>query len=563
MYWPDRGSGVPAEPERRPVASLIRQYFTEGGLGQVPTIPGADWFNQVTNELLNVVSEAGFEPSKLDDTQISESIKVISAASANELAQTLQSSSGSDFIKTPNGSLSVQDVLDKIAAKQDFISKGASIEDGRQSCIGDNHVSTMRAGDASHVFGSAGFTLGGAFVGDGSQCLAAWPLSELPISYVCQARILRQSGVDNAFIGYNTSPVQGMTALESFYSVGMTSAGFAFNDKVAIDVLVPAAQLSDGWYEVTMFYYTEFLYVSLCKQGSTKAKSFLISKVLPKPVNAQIGCYSSSDVIRDFRYCSTPEAVPFSPPTGPGRAMPTPIIFHSVNPSGVAISVHLPAGYDPRITHRLAVYCHGSGGTNTDFWDYDNENSVLSALLDAGYVVMAANYGSAAWGNQSSVTQNKTAIQYVKERYNVFEKPFFVVQSMGGMVGLNTVLVGGVTPAAIAGIYPASNLRWQYDHGFTSAIETAYGFSGSAAFDAATSGFDALNDNPPERFYGMKMKFWHSPADTIVSKAQNTDLLKAKVEAGGGFLSVVVTTGEHGDPSSFDGQGIVQFFSSI
>lgn len=563
MFWPDRGSGVPSEPARRPVASIVRQYFSEGGLGEAPTIPGADWFNQVTNELLNVLSEAGIEPSKSDDSQISESIKVISSSSANELAQTLQSSSGADFVKTANGLLSVQDVLDAISEKQDFISKGASIEERRLSCIGDNRISTMRASDASHVFGSAGFTMGGTFVGNGSQCLASWPLSELPISYVCQARIFWRSGVNNAFIGYNTSPVSGMTALESFYSVGMSSAGFVFNDKVTLDVLVPAAKLTEGLYEVTMFYYTSFLYVSLCKYGSKKAKSFLISKALPKPVNAQIGCFSQDDLIRDFRYCATVTNVPFCPPIGVGRAMPTPIVFHSINPSGVAISVHLPAGYDPRITHRLAVYCHGAGGTNTDFWDFDNENSVLSALLDAGYVVMAANYGANAWGNQSSVTQNKAAIQYVTERYNVFEKPFFVIQSMGGMVGLNTVLVGGVTPAAIAGIYPASNLRWQYDHGFKAAIEAAYGFSGSAAFDAATSGYDALNDNPPERFYGMKMKFWHSPADTIVSKAQNTDLLKAKVEQGGGFLSVVSTSGEHGDPSSFSGSGIVQFFNTI
>lgn len=78
MFWPDRGSGVPVEPARRPVASAVRQYFTEGGAGQAPTVPGGDWFNQITNEVLNVLSAAGIEPSKADDDQLLLAIKIIS-----------------------------------------------------------------------------------------------------------------------------------------------------------------------------------------------------------------------------------------------------------------------------------------------------------------------------------------------------------------------------------------------------------------------------------------------------------------------------------------------------
>lgn len=80
MFWPDRGSGVPVEPARRPVASAVRQYFTEGGAGQAPTVPGGDWFNQITNELLNVLEAAGLDPSKTDDDQLLQAINVISKA---------------------------------------------------------------------------------------------------------------------------------------------------------------------------------------------------------------------------------------------------------------------------------------------------------------------------------------------------------------------------------------------------------------------------------------------------------------------------------------------------
>lgn len=78
MYWPDRGSGVPVEPARRPVASAVRQYFTEGGAGQAPTVPGGDWFNQITNEVLNVLAAAGIDPSKTDDDQLLQAIKTVS-----------------------------------------------------------------------------------------------------------------------------------------------------------------------------------------------------------------------------------------------------------------------------------------------------------------------------------------------------------------------------------------------------------------------------------------------------------------------------------------------------
>lgn len=80
MYWPDTQTGVDVEPARKPVASAVRKFFTEGGAGQPPTVPGGDWFNQVTNELLNVLAAAGIDPSKADDDQLLQAINGISKA---------------------------------------------------------------------------------------------------------------------------------------------------------------------------------------------------------------------------------------------------------------------------------------------------------------------------------------------------------------------------------------------------------------------------------------------------------------------------------------------------
>jgi len=85
-YWPDTGTGVDAQPARKPVQSALRKYFTEGGVGQAPTVPGGDWFNQMTNEILNVLEAAGIEPSKVDDDQLFQAIITILDKLREELA---------------------------------------------------------------------------------------------------------------------------------------------------------------------------------------------------------------------------------------------------------------------------------------------------------------------------------------------------------------------------------------------------------------------------------------------------------------------------------------------
>ncbi|WP_270669613.1 MULTISPECIES: hypothetical protein [unclassified Aeromonas] len=108
MYWPDRGSGVPVEPARRPVASAVRQYFTEGGEGVPPTVPGGDWFNQITNEMLNVLEAAGIEPSKADDDQLLQAIlRVSKAMSASEALRRSYAKAGYNVVGTFQGGFTI------------------------------------------------------------------------------------------------------------------------------------------------------------------------------------------------------------------------------------------------------------------------------------------------------------------------------------------------------------------------------------------------------------------------------------------------------------------------
>lgn len=99
MYWPDTGTGVDTEPARKPVASAVRKYFTEGGLGVPPTVPGGDWFNAITNEVLNVLDAAGIDPSKTDDDQLLLAIQRISKAmSAREALRRTYAEAGFNLV---------------------------------------------------------------------------------------------------------------------------------------------------------------------------------------------------------------------------------------------------------------------------------------------------------------------------------------------------------------------------------------------------------------------------------------------------------------------------------
>ncbi|EKB22683.1 hypothetical protein [Aeromonas veronii] len=99
MYWPDTGTGVDTEPARKPVASAVRKYFTEGGAGVPPTVPGGDWFNAITNEVLNVLDAAGIDPSKTDDDQLLLAIQRISKAmSAREALRRTYAEAGFNLV---------------------------------------------------------------------------------------------------------------------------------------------------------------------------------------------------------------------------------------------------------------------------------------------------------------------------------------------------------------------------------------------------------------------------------------------------------------------------------
>lgn len=88
MYALDNDSGVKTMPEikSKKFEPADTHWFTEGGNGVAPSYPGADWFNIVQAELLNILKEANITPDKNKLNQITEAIRgVVDAKVAENL----------------------------------------------------------------------------------------------------------------------------------------------------------------------------------------------------------------------------------------------------------------------------------------------------------------------------------------------------------------------------------------------------------------------------------------------------------------------------------------------
>lgn len=79
MYHVDNKTGVATMPDIPPSESTVPQWFTEGGPGEEPTVPGSATWNIWQAELLNILAAAEVVPDKFKLNQIAESIGLLIA----------------------------------------------------------------------------------------------------------------------------------------------------------------------------------------------------------------------------------------------------------------------------------------------------------------------------------------------------------------------------------------------------------------------------------------------------------------------------------------------------
>ena len=84
MYHLDNTSGVPEMPEPKDEQSISPRWFGESQEQGGISWPGADWFNTVQAELLNLLSAAELQPDKKNFNQLREAVLVLGGKKVKE-----------------------------------------------------------------------------------------------------------------------------------------------------------------------------------------------------------------------------------------------------------------------------------------------------------------------------------------------------------------------------------------------------------------------------------------------------------------------------------------------
>jgi hypothetical protein len=202
---------------------------------------------------------------------------------------------------------------------------------------------------------------------------------------------------------------------------------------------------------------------------------------------------------------------------------------------------------------RAVIYVHGAYENRWNVIANPSLKGVTTRLLNAGYVVAASDGDSRRdnWGNPTSVKANRALAELLRGRgYSVS----VIAESMGGLDGIALARAGDID--AWIGIYPVCDIAsMHYQDQYRDAIGKAWGDS----LDAA------LRTHSPTvapHVRGLPMLYLASPDDTKVPKAKNTDRCAVAQKAHGANVTVVPTTGDHGDPSNFQVSRFASFLEA-
>lgn len=194
----------------------------------------------------------------------------------------------------------------------------------------------------------------------------------------------------------------------------------------------------------------------------------------------------------------------------------------------------------------LVVFVHGWGQDRWSLIARRSEAGVAHALAGSGFTVLAADGRGKAWGDAASVADYRTLIERAQQRYGLRDV-FLMGESMGGLA---TMQLARALPQvrAVTAWYPVCDLRTMREPRFQATIRDAWRGRSRAAVSPV-----AASDKP--------MLVWASAADTVVHAGTNAAVCVDEARAAGATVTYFHTSGEHGDPSNFAPQTVVDFFT--
>lgn len=193
----------------------------------------------------------------------------------------------------------------------------------------------------------------------------------------------------------------------------------------------------------------------------------------------------------------------------------------------IALRTQLGQGYAPTATTEwqfvsgttpawrgdkpLLVYCHGSGDTATTVLKKSGQKPLIDALAQR-YIVIAADLGYQAFGNDIHVTRITQAITYLQGITGNTDPVTLLGGSMGNLGGMGYVRAHPENVRAYVGIIPGLDLSDLMLRGAAADINAAYGGAYSdAVHGPAHSPVHYADDLDP----AVPMHLWTASNDTI------------------------------------------------
>lgn len=223
--------------------------------------------------------------------------------------------------------------------------------------------------------------------------------------------------------------------------------------------------------------------------------------------------------------------------------------------------VCIPDAYSTLSEPVQVVKAHGFTGTENII--NGNFAPCRNAILDAGWIVSSSFARGDAWGNDAAQQAYVDLATWVDT--NVVDTAHVLLHgsSMGGLTMLlvyaNDLLIK--TRACVV-VDAALNLAADYAIGsFQASMETAYGFSGSGGYAAATAGHDPLL-LPSARFVGKRVQLSASYDDTLIIQEDHTDQFLSTFAGVPAAMDLVQTTGGHVTPGHYQPEPTMAFYES-
>lgn len=236
--------------------------------------------------------------------------------------------------------------------------------------------------------------------------------------------------------------------------------------------------------------------------------------------------------------------------------------------SAEATRIHVPKGAVGSALP-ICLVCHAVSRSDESIYAQSEERAVLTALENAGYIVVSINDGANGisnfrWGNATSITKHLDVVSWIRDR--MYASGLVVLTMSGGtVVGHNLITRRQIHARGIYSVCGVFDMPEFYadQASYQAGMNGAYGATDLASFTANSNGFvpsDAAAGAAGIEYTGKRVRFSIATGDATVNNAKHANVMQPLVLPRAVEAGVLSVAGGHLVAASFNPTDIVDFF---